>query len=111
VLTNSMDAQPYLGEPRSIQERIFQWVGGAIAQQDAEESKPTPAEWERLEGTYRCIWCDVRVMTLDGQLVIIDPNEPNPKASLLTLVPVADRPDEFRVEKAPDPQQEGEKVT
>ncbi|NLS92466.1 MAG: beta-lactamase family protein [Planctomycetaceae bacterium] len=110
VLTNSMDAQPYLGNPRSIPERIFQWVGGAIAQPDTGKEKPTPVEWQRFEGTYRCIWCDVRVMVLDGQLVMVDPNEPNPKEALSTLEPIAGRPGQFRVGKTSDAQSYGESV-
>jgi hypothetical protein len=49
-------------------------------------------------------------MVLDGQLVMIDPNEPNPKESLSILEPVAGQPHQFRVGKTSDAQLQGESV-
>ena len=92
VLTNSMDAQPYLGQPRSIPERVFDWVGPAIAQAAKREVvTPHPPIWKRIEGTYRCMWADLHVMALDDKLVVVDPNEQDPKATAMTLKPIEGR--------------------
>ena len=109
MLTNSMDAQPYLGQPRSIPERVFDWVGPAIARAaKGEIVAPPPPLWKRFEGTYRCMWTDVHVMTLDDKFVAVDPNEQDPKATALILQPVAARDDAFRVVDGPEKQLVGE---
>jgi len=102
VFTNSLDAQAYPGQPLSITDRAFEWVGGAIAEARAEpesQSKRHNAEYSHLEGTYRCIWGDSHVMELDGELVVIDITDPAPKKSLSILEPLGESKLTFRVTK------------
>ena len=106
-----MDAQPYLGQPRSIPERVFDWVGPAIAQAAKREVvTPHPPIWKRIEGTYRCMWADLHVMALDDKLVVVDPNEQDPKATATTLKPIEGRDYVFRVVDGPDKQIVGEEL-
>lgn len=111
VLTNSMDAQPYLGQPRSIPERVFDWVGPAIARAAKKEVvTPLPPLWKQIEGTYRCMWADLHVMALDDKFVVVDPNEQDPKATAMTLQPMEGRDWVFRVVDGPDKQLVGEEL-
>ena len=97
VFTNSLDAEPYPGDPRSISERIFEWVAPAISQAvKGEVVEPPDAAWAKFEGTYRSIWGDLHVLPLDGKLAMINPVLPDPKASLLTLEPVSENT--FRID-------------
>lgn len=97
VFTNALDAEPYPGDPRSISERIFEWVAPAISQAvEGEVVDPPDAAWAKFEGTYRSHWADVHVLSLDGKLVMINPVLPNPKTALLTLEPVSENT--FRIE-------------
>jgi hypothetical protein len=54
------------------------------------------------------MWVDVHVMALDDRLVLIDPNEQDPKATALTLRPTDDRADTFVIADGPDKQILGE---
>jgi hypothetical protein len=47
---------------------------------------------------------------LDGKLMVVDPNEPDPKATAFTLEPVKDRDHAFRMADGPDKQLVGEDV-
>lgn len=111
VLANSMDAQPYLGQPRSIPERVFDWVGPAIARAAKREVvTPLPPLWKQIEGTYRCMWVDLHVMALEGRLVVVNPNEEDPKATAWTLQPMEGCDWVFRVVDGPDTQNFGEQL-
>jgi CubicO group peptidase (beta-lactamase class C family) len=89
VFTNALDAEPYPGDPRSISERIFEWVAPAISRAvEGESVEPPDPSWSRLEGTYRSHWGDFHVLALDGTLALINPLLPDPKTSVLTLKPV-----------------------
>jgi hypothetical protein len=97
VFTNALDAEPYPGDPRSISERIFEWVAPAITQAlNGEVVEPPDPAWVNLVGTYRSIWEDVHVLPLDGRLAMINPVLPNPKSALLTLEPVTENT--FRID-------------
>ena len=94
---------------RSIPERVFDWVGPAITRAaNKEVIAPSPPQWSPLEGTYRSMWADLYIMSLDGKLVMLDPNEPDPKATAFTLEPVKDRDHTFRIADGPDKQLVGE---
>jgi D-alanyl-D-alanine carboxypeptidase len=111
VLANSMDAQPYLGQPRSIPERVFDWVSPAVVRAANKEAiAPYPPEWQELEGTYRSIWGDACVLPLDGKLVFADPNDPDPKATAFTLESIKDRDHTFQIVEGPDRQFIGEEI-
>ena len=49
-------------------------------------------------------------MTLEGKLVLVDPNEPDPKSTAFTLEPVGRATRVFRVAEGPDVQLVGENV-
>ncbi len=111
VLANSMDAQPYLGQPRSIPERVFDWVGPAIARAAKREVvTPLPPRWKQIEGAYRCMWVDLHVMALEDRLVVVNPNEEDPKATAWTLQPMEGCDWVFRVVDEPDRQLVGEQL-
>ena len=111
VLANSMDAQPYIGQPRSITERVFDWLGPAIVKAVEQESaEADPPAWSRLEGTYRCIWADVCVLSLDGKLLVVDPNQQDPKATAFTLEPLPKRKNTFLIADGPENQLVGEEL-
>ena len=114
VFTNSLDAQPYPGQPLSIADRAFKWVGGAIAEARAEpesKSKRQKADYSHLEGTYRHVWGDSHVMELDGELVVIDITAPTPKKSLSILEPQGKSKLTFRVTRGEPVLFLGETVT
>ena len=111
VLTNSMDSEPYLGQTRSIPERVFDWLGPALKKASENDVvAPSPPDWERLLGTYRCIWCDIHVMILDGKLVMVNPSLSDPKSTASTLEPIEGRDHVFRIVDGPDPQLAGAEV-
>ena len=47
-------------------------------------------------GKYRAFWADYAVLVMNGKLVLIDPTEQDPTASMLTLTPVAEHT--FRID-------------
>tara|TARA_B100000029_G_scaffold454386_1_gene480868 strand:+ start:72 stop:1544 length:1473 start_codon:yes stop_codon:yes gene_type:complete len=100
VFSNSLDAQPYPGQPLSIVDRAFDWVGGAIAKAQAGPSstaKHRKDRYKHLKGTYRCIWGDSQVMELDGQFVVINITHPHPKKTISVLQPMDESRLRFRV--------------
>jgi hypothetical protein len=86
VFTNSLDSEPQL-----ISDRAFEWVAPAIAAaiENGDGRPPEPA-WRKFEGTYRNIWGDSHVLTLEGELTMIDPTLSNPKTDAFTLEPVGE---------------------
>ncbi len=98
VFSNSLDAQPYPGEPLSVVDRAFEWVGDAIAKSKDDLKPMTPeATWKPLSGTYRNIWSDIQVLGLDGALVALDITNPNPKSTVSKLEPIEKSETTFRV--------------
>ncbi len=89
VFSNSLDAQPNPGDPLSVTDRAFEWVGDAIEKAKEEPNPKCPkARYKNLTGTYRCIWSDWRVMELDGELVALNITHPQPKNTISTLEPL-----------------------
>jgi hypothetical protein len=83
VFTNALDAQPEL-----IADRIFAWVAPAITKAvQGDQGTQQDTEWQKFEGTYRTIWADYHVLTLEGKLTLIDPTASNPKSDALSLEP------------------------
>jgi hypothetical protein len=74
-----------------ISDRAFEWVAPAIAAaiENGDARPPEPA-WRKFEGTYRNIWGDSHVLTLEGELTMIDPTLSNPKTDAFTLEPVGE---------------------
>jgi D-alanyl-D-alanine carboxypeptidase len=93
VLTNADD-----GNPLMYAEKAFQWVAPAILKAVTPEPKATKADpaWQRYVGRYRNAWGDSQVLTLNGELVAIDPSQPDPTLATVKLVPVAEHT--FRIE-------------
>lgn len=88
VLTNADD-----GRPGAFVKKAMDWVAPAIAKAaapPAQAPQPDP-EWSRYVGVYRSIWGDSQVLVMDGQLVLVDPTEDDPKESMLTLTPIGPR--------------------
>lgn len=98
VFSNSLDAQPYPGDPLSVVDRAFEWVGDAITK-SKEDPKPTrpKAMWSSLSGTYRNIWDDIQVLSLDGSLVALDITHPKPKSTISKLESIDKSETTFRV--------------
>ena len=98
VFSNSLDAQPYPGEPLSIVDRAFEWVGDAIVKSKDDPKPMSPeATWRPLSGTYRNIWNDIQVLSLDGALVALDITDPNPKSTVSKLESIEKSETTFRV--------------
>ena len=93
VLTNSDD-----GNPTMYVEKAFQWVAPAILKAVAgrEEAAWPESGWERYLGRYRSRSVDLQVLVLDGELVGIDPSQPDPTPDLIRLRPVSEHA--FRIE-------------
>ena len=93
VLTNADD-----GNPLMYAEKAFQWVAPAILKTVTPELKATKADpaWQRYVGRYRNAWGDSQVIILNGELMMIDPSQPDPTLATLKLVPVAEHT--FRIE-------------
>ena len=92
VYANSLVAEVYLGSTWSISDRIFDWVVPAInSARDGDEGEAIKPEWKPLEGSYHKYYMDSHVMFLDGQMVLMNPNVPNPKQSLAFLEPISGR--------------------
>ena len=105
VVTNSMDAQPYLGQPLSIPERVFAIIGPAVERAERGDSVPDQEEvWTKYYGTYRSIWNDSVVLNYEGQLSLFDPTASDPVAAIFKLKPVANNAHRFILESGPDAQ-------
>ncbi len=84
VLTNADD-----GNPRYYAKRAFDLVAPAIKKAVApppKNTQPDP-EWSKYVGTYRSPWEDSKVLIFNGELVLIDPTDDDPRESLLRLIP------------------------
>jgi CubicO group peptidase (beta-lactamase class C family) len=95
VLTNADD-----GNPPLIMEKAIKWVAPALAKA-AEESKPSSfdPEWEQYLGRYRSIWGDVQVIRYKDQLVVVNPQLPDPTIGMVTFRPLdSPEPHTFRME-------------
>ena len=93
VLTNSGD-----GNPTMYVEKAFQWVAPAILKAVAgrEEAAQPESGWETYLGRYSSRSADLQVLVLDGELVGIDPSQPDPIPDLIRLRPVSEHA--FRME-------------
>lgn len=113
VVTNSMDAQPYLGQPLSIPERVFAIVGPAVERTERGDSVPDRNQekmWTKYYGAYRSIWNDSVVLKYEGQLSFFDPTASDPIAAIFRLKPVANDAHRFIVESGPDAQLVDEQI-
>lgn len=84
VLTNADD-----GNPLMYVEKAFQWVAPAIVKTvkpkpDVVDSAP---DWKAYLGKYRDAWGDTQILVLDGELVMIDPTQPDPTLSSGKFLP------------------------
>ena len=103
VLTNADD-----GTPLFYFEKAFDWVAPALvsaAKETKKEASPDPT-WRQYVGKYRNPWADTQVMVLDGELVALDPSQPDPKLAINKLVPVGEHT--FRIEAQNNFAAEGE---
>lgn len=92
VFTNADD-----GDPISYVNQAFDLLTPAIkrAATPAKVSQSADPSWERYTGTYTFQNSDVKVMILDGELTLVEPESESPWASRLVLVPVS--PGTFRM--------------
>ena len=102
VLTNSMDAHPYLGQPRSIQERVFALIGSAIKRAENGDEIPSGDEkWTRLYGRYRNIWEDIYVFNYEGDLAVVNPAVSDPLKAIFRLRSLDRKGNRFRIVHGP----------
>ena len=98
VFSNSLDAQPTPGDPLSVADRAFEWIGNAMAKAKEEPNQKCPkARYRSLTGTYRCIWWDWRVMELDGEFVALKITHPHPKKTISILKPLNNSETMFKI--------------
>ena len=89
IFANSLDANVYPGTTWSISDRIFEWVIPAIKKaKDGDKGESVNPGWEHLIGSYRMRYWDSHVMYLDEQMVLLNPNTPDPKKTITNLEPV-----------------------
>ncbi len=77
VFTNADD-----GEPIKYVEKAHQWVAPALAEEPAETN---PGNWSRYTGKFRNIWGDAEVLLYNGELIMINPQLPDPLTEYTTL--------------------------
>ena len=80
VLINADD-----GEPRAIVDKAFEWVAPALVA--ATPPAVVDPGWSRYVGRYRNGWGDTQVVVVDGRLMMIGANLPDPMLAPATLVP------------------------
>jgi D-alanyl-D-alanine carboxypeptidase len=81
VLTNADD-----GNPLQYVERATDWVVPAIAAAAATPSPPAwDSAWDRYLGRYRSAWGDLQVLRARDGLAILDPSQPDPLLSRISL--------------------------
>ncbi len=87
VLTNADD-----GNPLMYVEKAFQWVAPSIMEcvTPQLEAEGLVSEWTMYTGKYRNSWSDLQVLVLEGELVMIDPSQPDPTLTLTKLTPVSE---------------------
>ncbi|MBI3830402.1 MAG: serine hydrolase [Planctomycetes bacterium] len=93
VFTNSDD-----GNAAQYTAKAAKWLAPALVKA-ARLEEPAPAAdpaWTAYEGRYRNAWGDVQVLVLNGELVLLDPSQPDPLPTLVKLLPVA--PQSFKME-------------
>lgn len=83
------EAWPYL-------DKVFEWVGGAIAGATKPPLPTADPAWQRYVGRYRSAWYDVQILVRGGELTVIGPATPDPLLAPSTLTPVAEHT--FRAE-------------
>ncbi|MBI9045551.1 MAG: serine hydrolase [Anaerolineaceae bacterium] len=87
VLTNSDD-----GNPGYYADKAFEWVAPEIVKAfkpKAKEKKIQPA-WEAYIGKYRSAWGDTQIIAYKGELLAIDPSEPDPMEESMKLKPLSE---------------------
>ena len=86
VFGNSLDVDVYPGSAWSISDRIFDWIIPAMKKaRDGDKGESVKPDWKSLIGSYRMRYWDSHVMFLDGEMVLLNPNAPNPKQSITPL--------------------------
>ena len=98
------------GDPVSFADQIFHWVALAVGEcqnRIEKEKTPNPA-WTKYVGRYRNLWWDAQIMIFEGDLVLFDPMEDDPKTSMMNLVPEGEHV--FRLEGEDGSSSIGEKV-
>lgn len=92
VLTNADD-----GEPLAYVDKLFQWVVPPILAVARPKSAtlPDPA-WQRYVGKYRDAWGDMQILMQNGELMALDPSQPDPLLATIRFMPVAEHT--FRME-------------
>lgn len=93
VLTNADD-----GDPLAYVDKLFQWVVPpllAAARPSAAPAQPDLA-WQQYVGKYRDAWGDMQILIQNGELLAIDPSQPDPLLATIRFIPVAEHT--FRME-------------
>lgn len=85
VLTDADD-----GDPGFYVKQVFALLAPAIKKATAPTplvAQPDPS-WSNFVGTYRDPWGDTEIVILNGELVMMDPRQDDPKGSLIKLTPI-----------------------
>ncbi|MBN1291316.1 MAG: serine hydrolase [Candidatus Latescibacteria bacterium] len=87
VMTNADD-----GNPGIYVDKVFEWVAPAVvkAVKPPDQVAKEEMSWSMYVGKYRDSWADYEILIYNGKLTLIYPDELDPKASMLTLVPVSE---------------------
>lgn len=78
------------GNPGFYVKQVFALLAPAIKKATAPTplvAQPDPS-WSNFVGTYRDPWGDTEIVIVNGELVMMDPREDDPKGSLIKLAPV-----------------------
>jgi CubicO group peptidase (beta-lactamase class C family) len=88
VFTNADD-----GEPIKYVEKAHQWIAPTLK---GEPEEGVPKDWSRYTGKFRNRWGDAEVLVHNNELIMINPQLPDPLDEYTTLKHVKD--DIFRME-------------
>jgi D-alanyl-D-alanine carboxypeptidase len=105
VLTNADD-----GNPAAYVEKAFAWVAPAMLKAVAPEPEATKSNpaWQPYLGKYRDAWGDLQILVFNGELVMLDPSQPDPTLAMAKLIPVAEHT--FQIEATDGFMADGELV-
>ena len=89
ALANTFDAQTMPGSAWSVNDRLFEWLAPSISKaRKGVSNEEMGPDYSIYKGRYEIDWGEFYVLQLEGDLVLFNPNSPNPKAVMTLLIPI-----------------------
>jgi len=73
------------GEPIKYVEKAHQWIATTLVEKRAEKE---PKDWSKYTGKFRNVWADTEIFLYNGELIMINPNLPDPLYEYTKLIHV-----------------------